>query len=186
MATANRPSPAPSVEEFYSEIKSTACQVFARYSIPFEDSEDLMQQALVTFLSKHETVRDPRAWTIGTLRNLCLLYWRKRRTTVYECVDAALLESLAEPERPAQERADLARDLDLLINELPDRCRLILGLRYGVGCAPKETARRLGYRTTSIYKLTERCLAALSRRLLASGMATNGGDSSAPECPGLH
>ncbi len=186
MATVNGPSPKPSVEQLYAELKPTASQIFARYRIPVQDSEDLMQQALITFLHKRKSVRNPHAWAAGTLRNLCLLYWRKRRTALYESVDTALLESLAEPENPAQEKADLARDLDALLSQLPGRCRSILRLRYHVGCKPKETARRLGYRQGSIYKATERCLAALSRRLLGCGLISGPADSSSQRASSVH
>lgn len=152
--------------ELLEGLQPTARQVFARYRIPSQDAEDLLQQALVSLLTKQQEVRDPHAWTVGALRNLCRLYWRKRRTVLYEAVDAAILESIADPVRPEQERRAVARDLERLLQDLPGRCRSVLDLRYRVGCRPKETARRLGYRDSSIYKITERCLAALSRRLM--------------------
>ena len=152
--------------ELLEELRPTARAIFARYRIPSQDTEDLLQQALVSLLTKQEEVHNPQAWTVGALRNLCRLYWRKRRTVVYEAVDAAILESVADPARPEQERLDAARDLQRLLRDLPERCRSVLDLRYRVGCRPKEAARRLGYRDSSIYKITERCLAALSRRLM--------------------
>ena len=106
------------------------------------------------------------SWLVGTLRNRCLKYWRARRRRLYTAVDSAILESVAGDGAPDQERTDLRRDLKGAMNRLRPRCRSILGLRYGLGCAPRETARRLGYKESSIYKLVERCLAALSSQLL--------------------
>ncbi len=140
--------------------------VFARFRIPEQDAEDLLQQALLTYVRKRHTVRDPESWLVGTLRNRCLKYWRARRRSLYIAVDEALLESLATPGETSQERADLRRDLSTAMGRLRPRCRSILGLRYGLGCEPRETARRLGYKESSIYKLVERCLAALSSQLL--------------------
>ena len=77
-----------------------------------------------------------------------------------------LLETVASDGAPSQHRSDMRRDLKGAMGRLRPRCRSILGLRYGLGCEPRETARRLGYKESSIYKLMERCLAALSRQLL--------------------
>jgi hypothetical protein len=46
----------------------------------------------------------------------------------------------------------------------------VLRLRFRLGYEPTEVARMLGYRESSIGKITNRCLAALSRELLASGL----------------
>ena len=166
MQTLKGPRGEVAAAELLEGLRPTARRVFARYRIPIQDTEDLLQQALVSLLTKHEAVRDPQAWTVGALRNLCRLYWRNRRTVLYETVDSAILESVADPARPEQEREDVARDLDRVLRDLPDRCQSVLDLRYRMGCRPKEAARRLGYRDSSIYKITERCLAALSRRLM--------------------
>ena len=115
------------------------------------------------------TLRDPEAWLLGTLRNKCLLYWRDHRRKLYEAVDAAVLELMAEPTPPAQKAADLRRDLALAIEQLPERCRSLLSLRYQ-GYEPPEVAKRLGYSQGSISKVTNRCLAALTRRLLTAGV----------------
>lgn len=167
MKTLKGPRGDVAAAELLDRLRPTARQIFARYRIPAHDAEDLLQQALVGLLTRRDEIRDPEAWTVGALRNLCRLYWRKRRFVLYESVDTAILESVADSECPEQEREDLARDLQRLLSDLPDRCRSVLDLRYRMGCQPKEAARRLGYRDSSIYKITERCLAALGRRLLS-------------------
>ena len=85
---------------------------------------------------------------------------------LWDLVDTAILELLADVEAPPQERADLRYDLDSLLSDLPDRCRSLLRLRYGFGCSTAETAERMGYCKSSIRKVTRRCLAALTEQLL--------------------
>jgi DNA-directed RNA polymerase specialized sigma24 family protein len=46
-------------------------------------------------------------------------------------------------------------------SRLPERCRTVLRLRYGLGYEPKEVADRLGYSRLSIGKVTNRCFKAL-------------------------
>lgn len=155
-----------SLEELLRGLEPRFRMVFARFRIPVQDSEDLLQQALLTYVRKRGTVRDPERWLLGTLRNRCLKYWRARRRCLYSAVDKAMLESVATSGRSPQEQADLRHDLNTALGRLRPRCRTILELRYGLGCAPQETAQRLGYKKSSIYKLVERCLAALSSQLL--------------------
>ena len=157
-----------SFEELLKGLEPRFRAVFARFRIPEQDAEDLMQQALLIYLRKRHTVRNPETWLVGTLRNRCLKYWRARRRSLYTAIDSAILETVASDGAPGQERSDMRRDLEGAMGRLRPRCRSILGLRYGLGCEPRETARRLGYKESSIYKLMERCLAALSSQLLES------------------
>ena len=139
------------------------------YGIPVEDGEDLVQQCMVTFLTKQEEIRHPEAWLLGTVRRRCLMYWRQRRRDLVQTVDTAILELMAEGHRPEQELSDLRSDLERMLHKLPGRCRSVLQLRYGRGLSPVEAAEALGYSSSGIYKIIDRCLAAFSRQLVAGG-----------------
>jgi len=165
-----------SLELLLEELQPRLRGVLASFRIPFEDAEDLLQQSVLTYLHKRERIRDPGRWLVGTLRNRCLMYWRSHRRRLYESVDVAILESVAEPEQPAQHQADLSYDLDRVLAKLPDRCRTLLHLRYTEGCDPSESADRMGYRRSGIYKIMERCLAGLTQRLIAAGIVDSKGD----------
>lgn len=170
MITPERPEPAVPFDDFLKRVEPRLKRLLARYRIPSEDAEDVLQQTLLALLYQWERVRDPESWLLGTLKRHCLMYWRTRRRRIYSAVDAAILEWLSEPIAPSQEKADLICDLENLIGRLPSRCRSLLQLRFRFGYEPLEVARRLGYRASSIGKITTRCLAALSRELFASGM----------------
>lgn len=144
-------------------------RVIRSFRVPDEDAEDLVQQTLMALVDCWGEVRDPEAWIIGAVRKKCLMYWRARRRRIYEAVDDSLLEWLAEPELPAQDRWVLESDLAAVLGRLPERYRSVLRLRYGLGYGPREVAGRLGYRVSSIGKVTSRSLAALSRELDGAG-----------------
>lgn len=158
--------------------------VLARTKIPPQDAEDLLQQTFLSFLQARAEICSPEAWLVGTLRKRCLLYWRERRRKLYEAVDSTFLEWLAQPEAPSQERTVLLDDLRRMIEQLHPRCRGILALRYQLGLEPKELAARLGYSPASVSKITIRCLAAVTGRLiratpsLAEAPRSNGRPSS--------
>jgi RNA polymerase sigma factor (sigma-70 family) len=164
-------------EEFLKEVEPRLKRLLAKYGIPSEDAEDILQQALLALLYQWERVRDPESWLFGTVKRHCLMFWRNNRRRIYSAVDSTILEWLSRPIAPAQEKADLLCDLENLIGRLPPRCRRLLRLRYQLGYEPLEVARELGYQASSIGKITNRCLAALSKELLASGLTD--------ELPGL-
>ena len=124
---------------------------------------------LVSLWGKAGSIRNHDAWLLGTLANRCIIYWRKHRSRLWDLVDATILELLADVEAPPQETSDLRFDLDALLANLPDRCRSVLRLRYGFGCSTAEAAEKMGYCSSSIRKVTRRCLAALTEQLLSAG-----------------
>jgi RNA polymerase sigma factor (sigma-70 family) len=157
------------LEGFLSDMRPRLKILFAHHRIPPQDTEDILQQALLALLYRYERVRDPEAWLVGTLRNKCLLYWREKRRKLYDAVDTAVLEGMARPTAPAQEETDLRHDLDSAMETLPQRCRSLLSLRFRQGYDPPEVAERLGYSRSSISKITTRCLDALTRYLVLPG-----------------
>jgi RNA polymerase sigma factor (sigma-70 family) len=163
------------LDDFLRHVEPRLKRLLASYRIPVADAEDLVHEALLALLHKWDTVRDPECWLLGTLKRHCLMYWRSRKRRLYRAVDATILEWLSQPVTAPQERADLLTDLENLIGRLPRRCRSLLRLRFRLGYEPPEVASQLGYRISSISKVTTRCLAALNRELLASGLADRGG-----------
>jgi RNA polymerase sigma factor (sigma-70 family) len=169
MSALDQPQVESFLDGFLKKVRPRLKTLFAHYRIPPQDTEDLLQQALLALIYHREGIRDPEAWLLGTLRNKCLLYWREQRRRLYDSVDATVLEFMADPLEPAQESADLRRDLANALERLPERCRSLLALRYRQGYDPSEVAERLGYSPASISKITTRCLAVLTRHLVTSG-----------------
>ncbi len=165
-------APEPVVfEDLLRDVQPKLVQILGRYRIPSQDADDVLQETFLTLIHKQDVVRNPEAWLIVTLRNRCLIYWRKKRKHLFQAVDTAILELLSEPEAPSQKKAELRYDLDRLVCKLPPRCRSLLRLRYGLGCSSSEVAERMGYRQSSIRKVTSRCLASLTRELLEAGFS---------------
>jgi len=163
-------STASTFERFLKAMGPKMKRVLAANHIPIEDTEDVLQQALLALVYQWESIRDPESWLLGTLRRHCLMYWRNHRRRLYLAVDSTLLECLSQPMAPPQERSDLLYDLRHMIARLPARCRSLLELRFQLGYEPAEVARRLGYRDSSIGQVTNRCLAALAREMVGAAV----------------
>ncbi len=155
--------------QLLAALEGSLARTLFRFRVPAQDAEDLLQETLLLYLTKQAEVRDPAAWISTTLRNRCVIFWRRRRRVLIETLDETLLDSLGSAAEPEQTRRQLATDLSQAISTLPLRCRSILRLRYALDCEGAEVAERLGYRESSIRQVTHRCLSALSVRMLAGG-----------------
>lgn len=169
------------LEDFLDRMRPRLKSLFARYRIPVQDTEDIVQHALLQLIYQWANIRDPESWLIGTLRKTCLLYWRKRRRALYEAVDSAMLEWIGGVDPPVQEQSDLRRDIEVVLAKLPSRCRLLLRLRYGFGLDPAELAAQTGYSRSSISKVSLRCLAALGRHLGFQNVAARRREEARPD-----
>jgi len=165
MPAIDQPLEEESFDVLLERLRPRLKQILYRYQIPPEDAEDILQEALLATVLKWERIRNPEAWLVVTLKNRCLIYWRRRRGSLCTSVDDGALELLSEPEDPPQERQHLRWDLDNLMEGLPSRHQDLLRMRYFLGHSPSEVAEQLGYCQSSVRKLASRCLARLSEQL---------------------
>lgn len=169
MSLLDEPQDPVSVGDLFEKLQPKLKRVFGRFRVPPEDAEDILQQSFLDLVYKKDQIYNPEAWVVATVRNRCIVYWRKRRRQIWDAVDSAMLELLAQPEAPGQKEVALRRDLEKVLAKLPKRCRNVLILRYGLGHRSREVAELLGYQPSSIRKVTSRCIAALTRELVDSG-----------------
>jgi RNA polymerase sigma factor (sigma-70 family) len=159
------------LEELLEKVRPRLKQVLKRYDIPFQDAEDLLQEAFVELFRKWETIRVKDAWLLGTVRFKCSTYWKRRRAERVQAFDLPELTELSPPQPPEQERTEVLHDLRHLVRGLDDRHLAVLYLRFGLGLSSAEVALRLGYRSSSIRKLADRSLARLRRWAAAEAAA---------------
>jgi DNA-directed RNA polymerase specialized sigma24 family protein len=66
------------------------------------------------------------------------------------------------------ERTALRHGVVRWIAKLDHKCQRLLRLRYGLGLDDDEVAEETGYRSSSVDKVTRRCVQALSKKLAAA------------------
>lgn len=158
------PGPEQDLSELFTRTRPRLQRMVAKLRIPPAEGEDLVQEAWLTLVRNRERIEKPEAWLVRTLFLMCCIYFRKRRRLSWlQSVDGHLLEDLAPPQSPGQERVELMRDLIALAAVLSQRERHLLHLRFALGLTAAEAAVRLGCRSTSIGKLTARALARARR-----------------------
>ena len=154
-----------SVECLLNEQRPQILAILARYRVPASDAEDLVQDALLALVYKHESIRKPQAWLLGTLRNRCRLYWRQRRLRICESLDEALISALESSDAPGGRNVDARIDLERVLPRISNVCQQAIRLRYLEDRSAYETAELLGYKRSGIHKVMERCLMALAKQL---------------------
>lgn len=154
------PSPAPDIDALEPEIE----RLLGRFRIPADDAQQLLDEILLTLLTKRERIRDPQRWLLRTMRTRCLLYWRDRRRRLYRVVDSGLLTLLTSGEVPEEEKEALRGELRRLLPGLEGSCRDILGRRYGLGEGQTRVDPRPWRAEEASVEKVLGCLEALARR----------------------
>jgi RNA polymerase sigma factor (sigma-70 family) len=158
------------VQELLDRCQARIRRLLSSYRIPPQDTDDLVQDAiLITYLSWGK-IANKEAWLLVTLRHKCSVYWRGQRARRYQAVDPEFLEDLAGAQAAPQEREELLRDLERLLARIGERHRLLIEMRFGMGLPPEEVAARIGCNVSSTRKLSCRSLARLQRK--AEAIAT--------------
>ena len=152
------------LEAELQEHRPMALGLIRRYGIPRQDADDLLQDVCLAFVERFDEIENHQAWLHVTLRNRCRLYWRARRRRVYDCIDRSLLDLLAE-ESSGRPVAEVRHDLGRVLARVSRTCRAVLELRYLHGDSGASAARKTGYQESGIYKVIQRCLAALAMEL---------------------
>lgn len=145
------------------------------------DAEDLFQEVWLRFsqaLADGAEIQDQAKWCRGTARNLLLHYWRDRRQDALTA-DPELLD-LAEQafeEQSANQETWRARQeaLSRCVEELPERARELLRLKYEESLPAGQVADRLRQTTAAVLMALSRVRKALrdcaQRKLKAEGLA---------------
>jgi RNA polymerase sigma-70 factor, ECF subfamily len=141
----------------------------------FHDAEDVLQEVAVSVAKNYGSYDPSRpfiAWALGIARNHMLMYFRQyhRSRLVF---NEQLLVSIGEQlESIADDRADRRRkELHNCINQLDDRRRRLIEMRYSSGLSLTEIAESLGKSVAAVKgslhrvrKILEQCVSIRSSK----------------------
>ena len=142
----------PPAEQLAGSIEST----YAQYVAPIyrflysrlgnqEEAEDLTSEVFLKAVRQLEPQREEasvQAWLYQVARTTLADYWRRRNRVPEDPLGYLdLPDGLETSAPPGQMAAQLAR---WLLDQLPDRYREVLTLRFLKGYSIKETARAMG------------------------------------------
>jgi DNA-directed RNA polymerase specialized sigma24 family protein len=165
------------------DLQPKMARILARYRIPVDEAEIIVEELVSTLLLKRELISQPERWLLTSLQNRCLLYWRNQRERLCRSLDAGLLSVFAGEDVPAAEKESVRSRLGALTDRLSPTCRERIAQRYGL--APARLIAATGSDTAAdgleeharLDDETMRCLTALSRRMLRDGLTFETSDA---------
>jgi RNA polymerase sigma factor (sigma-70 family) len=157
-------------------------RLFCRQRIPAWDGEDLIHQGVAAALRRWPTITHKEAWLYGTIRCMCIVYWRGRRRCRLVAIDASVA-GLLDVGSERQQRHDRLLDLALRCANLPPDQRQVMFLRYRLGMSLAEIAAEMRTCVSTVLRQERRALERL--QLLFAGARANAdggpaGESRAP------
>ncbi len=129
--------------ELYKQYNKILFAICLRYSPNYTEAEDNLQDAFITIFKKVEQYNGKgsfEGWMKRVTVNTVLQKYRKQRT--FEIVEEGQIEDEAEDEVESEE---IPLDFLLkIVQELPDRYRLVFSMYVMDGYQHKEIAEMLG------------------------------------------
>ncbi len=118
-----------------------------------ETAEDLVQEAFLRLHAHWDEVANPRAWLFRAVRNLALNYRRDHRRETPLADDREWESAAPDPGR-SMVRLEAIGTLQLLMAELKDDDRRLIGLKYHEGLKYEQISQRTGMSVGNVgYKL---------------------------------
>lgn len=107
------------------------------------DAEDIIQELLIKIwnrIDQYHEIENKEAWCMTVTRNLAIDKIRSRKTSVHDIADYSFLsDSDATPDKKLEDD-DRMKSILALVNDLPEKQRLIVYLRDVEGYSYKEIA----------------------------------------------
>lgn len=107
-------------------------RLMERFHLPPGEAQTILDEVLLTMLTKRDRIRDPERWLLRTLKSRCRIYWRDRRRRLFRVVDEGLLALLDEGSSEPADRQALREDLEALLARADADSRELLQRRYGL------------------------------------------------------
>jgi RNA polymerase sigma-70 factor, ECF subfamily len=162
-------------EQLFRAYYSSLCDFAARYAKDDALAEELVQDLFADLWARRRDwqVRDSvRAYLFAAVRNRALnLRKRQAMESDWEQDEASadirtLHPTTPEPADAAVERADIRARLDVAMAALPERCRLVMHLRWREQMRHAEIAAVMGISVKGVENQLARGLASIRQRFV--------------------
>ena len=162
----------PPEDEYLALLDSSRAPLqalFKKQGIRVEDSEDLLQQALLIVVRCWKDLRDPLGYLLGTARNLSKMHNRRLEGERRLRLALSRIEPAGTGEVP---QWGIERQLDVrrLLGRLPESWRRIVEMRYVEELSARDIALALGCTAAGVRQSASRAMRHL-RRLVAAELA---------------
>ncbi len=136
-----------------------------KYVSDLDDARNLVHDVFITVWEKFDTLPENtnyRSYLYTSVRNRCLNHLRdtKKHLTLEKVAE----HSFAEETRP-MEAAELEKEIELAINSLPEKCRLVFEMNRLEGMKYSEIADKMGISIKTVEAQMSKALSVMREHL---------------------
>lgn len=135
----------PNAEELYKNYRDKAARYISSHISSIQDREDILQQVFLNAVEAIESFDESRAsvgtWLYAITRNTVIDYYRRKSR---QAEQQEFNEELFAEKTDSAVSEEMLETLASALEELPERERDIVILRFYYGFSAKETAERVG------------------------------------------
>jgi len=161
--------PASALSKVLARLLPAVRRLLFRQRIPPWDGEDLIQQALTAAWCRWASVAHKEAWLYATIKNMCIVYWRRRRGPRAAYRPNAM--DLGRDRVERQRRRDLFLDIEIQSAKLSRRHRRLLFMRYRLGMTLAEIGTEMAICRSHALRQEQVALERLRRFVLGGSAA---------------
>jgi RNA polymerase sigma-70 factor, ECF subfamily len=152
-------------EQLFRDLFKPLCSFALKYVHDLDDAKNVVHEVFVTVWEKFENLpsdTNHRAYLYTAVRNRCLNHLRDRKKHV-------MLENMAEHEptevNTALETSELEKEIEIAIETLPEKCRMVFELNRLEGLKYAQIADKMGISIKTVEAQMSKALSVLRAHL---------------------
>ena len=165
----DQPEPvAPTVRTLFDSEESNLLRFAFSLTGRRAIAEEIVQEVFLQLHAKWSEVSEPRAWLFRSVRNRAFHHLRKSRRETLEVDDASThaMESLTETPDELLSRMESVAELRQLVNQLPEKDRRLVHLKYFEDLMYRDISQRTGLTISNVGYRLHQVLKKLAESLL--------------------
>lgn len=152
-------------EQLFRELFKPLCGFAMKYVADLDDARNLVHDVFITTWEKFDSLPSDtnyRSYLYTSVRNRCLNHVRdtKKHLTIEKMAE----HNYAEEIRP-MEAAELEKEIELGINSLPEKCRMVFEMSRMEGLKYSEIAEKMNISVKTVEAQMSKALSVLREHL---------------------
>ena len=152
-------------EQLFRELFKPLCGFAMKYVADLDDARNLVHDVFITTWEKFDSLPSDtnyRSYLYTSVRNRCLNHLRdtKKHLTIEKMAE----HNYAEEIRP-MEAAELEKEIELGINSLPEKCRMVFEMSRLEGLKYSEIAEKMNISVKTVEAQMSKALSVLREHL---------------------
>lgn len=152
-------------EQLFRELFKPLCNFALKYVGDWDEAKGLVHEVFVAVWEKFDSLPSDtqyRSYLYTAVRNRCLNYIRDKKTQLsFDRVPENLLVEV----QTTLETSELEREIEMAIQSLPEKCRMVFELNRVEGLKYAQIAEKMGISVKTVEAQMSKALGIMKKRL---------------------